>query len=287
MPMAEELACVHEMLEERAVYADDEQVVALVAAARQRFGDSVEAIVLYGSFTRGQRDTLLDFYVLLRDLNSLPAWQRALVSVLPPNVYQISTDQARAKVAVMKFDALERAVLTDIAPYFWARFAQPCALVYSASPPVVDRFAKLVSRAAERLVAAASIGDAVPDVSAEFWKHTFSLTYSAELRPEQASRYAGLYLAKPEYFDALHVAFANRQNPPQNSWRARRLAGKVLSFLRIVKSALTFDDPVDYVLWKVERHSGIKMTATPRQHRYPLIFGWGLVWRLYRQGAFK
>ena len=41
-------------------YAEDPQVRSLVAAARERFGDAVEAVVLYGSFTRGQKDTLLD-----------------------------------------------------------------------------------------------------------------------------------------------------------------------------------------------------------------------------------
>ena len=60
-----------------------------------------------------------------------------------------------------------------------------------------------------------------------------------------------------------------------------------MSFLRIFKSALTFDDPLDYALWKVERHSGVKLIATERQRRYPLIFAWPLVWQAYRQGALK
>ena len=55
-------------------YAEDPQVRSLVNAAIERFGDKVEAIVLYGSFTRGQTDTLLDLYILLEDLSgrSLP-----------------------------------------------------------------------------------------------------------------------------------------------------------------------------------------------------------------------
>ena len=50
---------------------------------------------------------------------------------------------------------------------------------------------------------------------------------------------------------------------------------------------LVLDDPVDYALWKVQRHSGVTVTATERQRRYPLIFAWPLVWQLYRQGALK
>ena len=73
----------------------------------------------------------------------------------------------------------------------------------------------------------------------------------------------------------------------KTSWAMRKLAGKMLSVLRICKSSLTFDDPVDYALWKVQRHSGVTVTATERQRRYPLIFAWPLVWQLYRQGALK
>jgi hypothetical protein len=70
-------------------------------------------------------------------------------------------------------------------------------------------------------------------------------------------------------------------------WALVIAAGKVLSLARLMKGAFTFQDPVDYILWKIERHSGIKAQATARQRRYPLIFAWPLVWRLYRQGAFR
>lgn len=272
---------------QRQAFAADPQVAALVKAARLRFGDAIDAIVLYGSFTRGQKDTLLDLYVLLRDLHSLPRWQRWMARALPPNVYHLTTPEARAKVAVLTFDALERGVRGDVAPYFWARFAQPSALVYCADAACELRFSNLVRAAAERLVAAASSGVTAGLASAAFWEQTFALTYSAELRPEQSSRYAALYQANADYFDQVHASLAHRPQPPQTSWRVRRLAGKTLSFLRVVKSAFTFDDPVDYVLWKIERHSGVKLTPTDRQRRYPLIFGWGLVWQLYRRGAFK
>lgn len=280
------LPAVVAMLDERR-YAGDPRVGALVEVARQRWGDRVQAIVLYGSFTRGQTDTLLDLYVLLSDLAPLPAWQRVAGRLLAPNVYQLVAGDTRAKVAVLTLDALERGIGGDVAPYFWARFAQPSALVYEASDAVRPRFARLVNRAAERLVAAAAVDGAGRLPSPAFWEHTFALTYGAELRSERSSRYRSLYEANAAYFDALHAAFAARTNPPQTSWAIRRLVGKSLSVLRLMKSALTFDDPVDYALWKVERHSGVAVTPTERQRRYPLIFAWPLVWRLYREGALK
>lgn len=268
-------------------YAEDPQVRSLVAAARERFGDAVQAVVLYGSFTRGEKDTLLDLYILLKDLSPLPAWQGALGRLLAPNVYQLKTDTSRAKVAVMTLDQLDRGVRGDVAPYFWARFAQPTTLVYQASEGVAERYAGIVTSAAERLVAAAAVDGPGALPSRDFWVQTFSLTYDSELRSERSSRYLSLYEANAPYFDALHAAFAGRKHPPQTRWAIRKLAGKTLSVLRLCKSSLTFDDPVDYALWKVARHSGVTVTATERQRRYPLIFAWPLVWQLYRQGALK
>ena len=192
--MSSPLAVVQQMLSDRD-FSTEPQVVSLIENARARFGDSVQAIVLYGSFTRGQRDTLLDLYVLLDDLSALPAWQRLLGQMLAPNVYQLVTDESRAKVAVMTFDALERGVRSDIAPYFWARFAQPCSLVYRVDESASNRFVALVCNAAERLVAAAAVDGAGTYESAAFWEHTFSLTYAAELRSEPATRYLELYNA--------------------------------------------------------------------------------------------
>ncbi len=80
-------------------YWEDPQVRSLVQAARERFGDSVEAVVLYGSFTRGTKDTLLDFYILLRDFSALPGWQATLGKLLAPIAFLIGVPWAEANTA--------------------------------------------------------------------------------------------------------------------------------------------------------------------------------------------
>jgi len=67
----------------------------------------------------------------------------------------------------------------------------------------------------------------------------------------------------------------------------RRIQGKALSLLRLAKAVFTFRGGVDYILWKLERHSGVKIEASERVRRHPLIYGWGLAWRLYRQGILR
>src|SRR5690554_5620137 len=62
----------------------------LLQQIRQQHGNDLKAIVIYGSWLRGNTNTMLDFYVLTGSYKSLPsASQRLLARALPPNVYQI------------------------------------------------------------------------------------------------------------------------------------------------------------------------------------------------------
>lgn len=71
------------------------------------------------------------------------------------------------------------------------------------------------------------------------------------------------------------------------SWWLRRVQGKLLSMARLIKAAFTFNEPLQYVLWKVERHTGVYIEPSERQLKHPLIFAWPLLWRLYMKGAFR
>jgi hypothetical protein len=62
----------------------------LLQKIKQKHGDSLLAILVYGSWLRGKRDTMLDFYVLVENYHTLDsAWQGWMCRLLPPNVYQI------------------------------------------------------------------------------------------------------------------------------------------------------------------------------------------------------
>ena len=61
----------------------------------------------------------------------------------------------------------------------------------------------------------------------------------------------------------------------------------MLSVLRLVKAVTTFEGGVDYILWKIERHSGVSVEVEPHLRRRPLLAMVVLSWRLYRKGGFK
>jgi len=70
-------------------------------------------------------------------------------------------------------------------------------------------------------------------------------------------------------------------------WKIRAVQGKLLSLARLIKALFTFEGGLDYIAWKLERHSGVHVDIPERVRRYPLIFVWGLFWDLYRRGIFR
>ncbi|MAT83546.1 MAG: hypothetical protein CMD39_04590 [Gammaproteobacteria bacterium] len=299
-------------------HADDPDVARLTEEIRRRH-DGVLAVLLYGSYLRGKRDTLLDFYVLVDDLRAaLPRGHAPGNRLLPPNVYYVALpaadgrDAVRAKYATMTLAQFEDA-MDDFHGYFWSRFTQPAGLVSARSDEVADRVVRAVARAVHTFVARTVPMLQPPFSSESLWQRGFALTYASELRSEQAEGVGSLYAAQPQRFDALLAAYAQRADaaaapaaaPPAGSgayrprgpqpsrgrsrmaWGARRVAGKLLSVARLVKAAGTFDDPLDYLLWKIERHSGIYIEPSERARKHPLLFAWPLLWRLYRRGAFR
>ena len=65
------------------------------------------------------------------------------------------------------------------------------------------------------------------------------------------------------------------------------MIGKLFNIARLIKAAFTFEGGLDYILWKIARHSGVTIAVTDWQRRHPLLAAPGLAWRLYRRGAFR
>jgi len=137
------------------------------------------------------------------------------------------------------------------------------------------------------------------------------LSYRAELRTEDPGGVVNLFDAEPAYYeqltraavdgisldvqavDAADTVFYQARIPERArrlnglAWGARRLQGKVLSVLRLFKGLFTFHGGVDYILWKIERHSGVSVEVAPRLRRLPILGVCIVFWRVYRQGGFR
>jgi hypothetical protein len=277
---------------------------ALADAARARFGAPVRAVLLYGSCLRDRewRGRLVDLFVLVED--GVPGAEgpvlRRLGALLPPNVYHLATrfedETVRAKVALVGLARLERLVApTTLEPYFWARLAQPVRLLWAADPTVAERVHALLARAVRTLLdATRPLVPAGTDPLALF-ERAFHETYRTELRAERPGRATSLVTADAARYEQLaRLCLAGRppcspreQDRALRLWARRRRLGKLRSVLRLAKAAFTFEGGADYIVWKIERHSGERIELTPWQRRHPILAGLLLLPRLRRRGAIR
>ncbi len=260
---------------------------------RTRVGN-VMAVLAYGSTLRGAAttETLIDYYVIVDHTRDLPG--NRLVSfaggVVPPNVYYIEGSRAgrtvRAKYAVVSIDVLRIRVQTSTTnPYFWVRFAQPMALAYvrdeAARQSVIDCIICAI-RTAYGFGLALSSNTTGPHV----WTALFAKTYGSELRPERTGRNMSIVEMNMDYYRRVSTFLTNVQ-PVKVWWPAVQLKGKLLTVLRLAKAVYTFSGGADYVAWKIERHTGERLTLTDWQKRHPLLAGILILPRLLRKGMVK
>ena len=294
--------------------------VALTDRLRAIFGENLRAVLFYGSNLRQDDDHegVLDLYALVGSYRA--AYRNPALAVLnralPPNVFYLEVPLGsrvvRCKYAVLALDDLARLTSPQTAePYFWARFAQPCALVYAADERARDTVTAALAGGVTTFVRfGVALAPAVFD-SRELWTATWRATYGAEVRPERAGAAAALYESHGDRFaratelalDALpwrwralvnddrrcfavDVPAAERRRAAR-AWRVGRLGAKARFLLRLARNALIFEGGVDYVLWKIERHSGVPIDQTWRRKRPRWLALGAEAWRLYRARAFR
>jgi hypothetical protein len=209
---------------------------------------------------------------------------------------------------LLTLDRFEHSVSRDFHSYFWARFAQPCGILYCRDEEVRGRVIAAVCEASKMFARQVAPRLPVHFDARRMWATGLGLTYQCEFRSEPPGHAEKLFEYWPDYYHSMTHAMAGqglgfeaagtsgnfnntcragirRWSPA--GWWLRRVQGKVLSTLRILKAALTFEGALDYLLWKIKRHSGVYIEPTELQSRYPVIFAWPLLFRLWRKGAFR
>jgi len=277
-------------------------------------------MLFYGSCLRSgdALDGLVDLYLVVDGYRN--AYRKPLPALfnrlLPPNVYYleivVNGQRVRTKYAVISLRDLECGTSPRwFHSYLWGRFSQPCGLLYSRNDETSRRVQGLLAQAV--LTFLTRVLPALPERldSAAMWQQGLALSYQAELRVEKPERAILLYESWEDHFRALtslvmdelpfdvqlgqdasrplyHIRIPQRtRRLSRLGWLLRRLQGKFLSVLRLIKAAFTFQGGADYIIWKLERHTGVPIAVTPEIRRHPLIYGWGLMWRLYRRGVFR
>jgi hypothetical protein len=272
-----------------------------VAAFARRLGEEAgaRAVLFYGSNLRtGSLEGVLDFYILLPGPVERGLWPRVSYREERGGVQAL-----RAKIATMHLATFARAASgRTLDTTIWARFVQPSALAWAGDPgarvELTDALAA-AARTAARL--AAAVGPAA-GAERDYWAELFRATYRAELRVEPAGRERSILAANPVHFaglltlawDAAGVVFdrSGETLRPRLAdterqgilrwWRRRRMLGKPLNIVRLVRATTTFEGGMRYIAWKVERHTGLPIKVTPLREKFPLVAAPDLAWQLWR-----
>ncbi len=303
----------------------DPTLAALLAQLRARHHDAVCCTLVYGSCLRSGDiyDGLLDLYLICDSYRA--AYQRTLPAaanwVLPPNVFYaeqpaVEAGEAgrilRSKVTVISLRDFQRGCSPAwFESYIWGRFAQPTRILFARNTGVRAQVEDCLTDAAHTL-----LRNALPVLPPQgsltsLWERALGLSYASELRTERSGRAQELAQSSRDFYAALTQHHAARlgcgftlyqhdgqwqyrsqpgrlqRNIATLAWAVRRGQGKLLSILRLVKGLFTFEGGLDYIAWKLERHSGEEIRIPDKVRRAPLLHLWAFFWGLYRRGVFK
>jgi hypothetical protein len=285
-----------------------------------RHGAAGQAVLYYGSCLRtgNEFEGLVDLYLLVDDYRAAyQNYRQAFFnSLLPPNVYYLEIEfegqTVRTKYAILSLADFQKGTSRRwFHSYLWGRFCQPTALLFTRNDQVLE----LVQNGLAQSVLT-FVRRVLPRINSEFnaqqlWRHGFELSYRAELRAERPEKRSRLFDAAPEYYEEItRIAVDTIAYPAEIiedngvfrycmqipgrirlasrlAWWLRSVQGKLLSIMRLFKAFFTFEGGVDYILWKINRHSGIKADVEPRLRRHPMLAALLLSWRLYRRGGFR
>ena len=284
------------------------------------YGKAVEAILFYGSCLRtgDDRGGLVDLYVIVDRYRSAESrrFLAALNKLLPPNVFYLEVPFenriVRAKYALLSLTDFKQGTSRRwFHSYIWGRFAQPVGLLYARNDRIIQQVHAALAQAVLTFITRVLPRVSSPFSAHDLWRKGLELSYRAELRAERPEKLVRLLEASPNYYEQItrsamaavpfeveinaggesvwytlelphHVRLKSRLD-----WLVRRWQGKVLSVLRLLKGLLTFRGGIDYILWKIERHSGVKVEVPLRLKRYPLLATCVIFWKLYRRGAYR
>lgn len=288
------------------------RVHAVMTAIRTRHKGRVLGFVYYGSSLRDLDDPekMLDFYVLVDSYrkthgSSLSGRWRAFTNrLIPPAVYYLEQQTggvlSTCKYSIITLDEFERRCSDSFLSQVWGRFSQPCALLDASDTTIEDRILQARSEAVRKLARETAPLFNSPATASEFWGRAFYESYRTELRPESndgrareiVARYQARYdtVSAALFGPAVEGHYEVQDYPGNGSarrWFLRRLIGRPIAAARVLNSAATFDGGIDYVLRKIERHSGVALDVTDAQRKHPVLWSPVLGWKLWRRGAFR
>jgi hypothetical protein len=252
-----------------------------------------QGVLFYGSILRtGDLSGVLDYYVLTEQPPA--GWRGLFTRILWPDVsyheLEHEGEVLRAKVASMTLAQFQKATSgAGIDTTIWARFVQPCALIWAAEGArdgVIDAVTSACRTAARFAIALGPV-DGAP---LALWTALFQETYKAELRVEKAGREVSILTYDPGRYERVMEAVQRderavigegEQTRLRKAWNVRKALGKPLNVARLIKASFTFQGAARYAVWKIQRHTGVEVELTPWKERFPVLAAPGVLFQIW------
>lgn len=286
----------------------------LAAALAEASGGTVRGILLYGSHLHGARPDMhsaLDFVVVVSEYRAFYAslhrageihrpvgMMTALARVLPPNVIAFTPDDgARGIAKCLVVDQKDLTVALGPEPrdhFLLGRLVQRVAVIWAPSDEDRAWLEGMLARARGGVLSWVAPYLAGPFDAESLGRRILEVCYKGEVRPEARDRSAVIFDTQREHFREVLTPVLQRgvaegilaadphgyrlvSSPgaaEQRRWRGHFRRSKVRATLRWFKHMLTFDNWLPYVQRKVERRLGKRITLTPLERRWPIVFLW-------------
>lgn len=278
------------------------------------FGPATVAIIHYGSHAQrsdARPESARDFFVIVdryasayRALSAAihtayhPRTATVLAHILPPNVVAVTTPDdppMHAKCAVLSLGDLRRAGSGRAQDHFTqGRLFQQVQLVWARDE--ASRRAVMEVLLGVRARTFTWVHPALPArfTTDNYCRTMLETSFAAEIRPEGDERLQVLLDVQRDTLTRIYGALLQQlvsQRILLSSGKvyslvrpaglARRLStalyfrrSKARATLRWLKYIALYDDWLEYIVRKIERRSGVSVTLTPRERRWPLVFLW-------------
>ncbi len=298
----------------------DDALKDLTNQIRELHGPSVDAVLYYGSCLRSGNpfEGIVDLYLIVERYTRFHrSGLRAMANrLLPPDVFyrefSVGRRRIRAKYNVISMADFDRGLTGRWHhSYLWGRFSQPVDILWARDEKTDERIRQLLD--ASILTFLNEVLPVTPPSGRllDVWREGLRLSYETEIRSEHPDRATELVEYAGEYLVTASASVAGRLRYPLElsgdgagtryrleigpgtrrrhrwKWQLRKISGKSLSLTRLVKALFTFDGGLDYIAWKLSRHSGQTIEIPERVRRHPLIFVWPLILDLYRRGVIR
>jgi hypothetical protein len=268
-------------------------------------------MLFYGSRLRASSDAgkMVDIYVLIDSYRLFhPRRLRRLASrLVPPDVFMLTATGENGETVSIKYSVITLTEFERLAGGFlgtsiWGRFCQPVQILKARDDDARVRITEAVALCMRSFCERTEGLMTSPFTARQLCCEGLAQSYRTELRAERPyERAADIVASNEAWFEALVSAvygppddqglfYARRERSrlgTKASWFLRRLTGKPVTVLRVIKGALTFDHAVDYALDKLQKHSGIRLHLTEAQRRRPLLWSPVLLWKAVRSGAWR